>query len=160
MNDWIDAATESAALDDARTRAAVPTRHARHARVDELLSRPGACPRELPPLGLHARVMNLIGQGSEETPYVFARTGLMALAATLLLGAGVAFITLARREAPQPPTPIAQLDAGAFTGLPARARALTSDDANPLVIEARLMRDDTERAARILFAQIPTRLRP
>lgn len=158
MNDWAQAIRISGSLDDRRDRTHVP---APQARVDEALSRPGSVPNVAVPNDLRERILRRI---ADEPPQPLAAPWAwrpLTLAAALVAIASVTAYTLI----PSPPAavtpgPVAtlDLDASYLTQLPAKAEPIALGMGDPLLDEARLMGEDTKRAAQVLLARLPSRL--
>lgn len=160
MNDWAQAIRISDSLDDRRDRTHVP---APQARVDEALSRPGSVPNVAVPNDLRERILRRI---ADEPPQPLAAPWAwrpLALAAALVAIASITAYMLI----PAPPTtitpgPVAiaplDLDASYLTQLPAKAEPIALGMGDPLLDEARLMGEDTKRAAQVLLARLPSRL--
>ncbi|CAG0976379.1 hypothetical protein PHYC_01525 [Phycisphaerales bacterium] len=166
MKDWLEALKASAALDDRRDRGPAPRGQAR---VDEALSHPGAASWTPAPTHLRSRIMDRVGRAEPERA-ALRRTGPMrsaalAFAAMVVMGLGVGvYLAWPRTPAATPDSrgsaaKAPELSTGALVQMPAEAGPIAmAAMENPLVEEARLIREDTRRAVERVFARLPMRM--
>ncbi|MDX2132906.1 MAG: hypothetical protein SFY69_12720 [Planctomycetota bacterium] len=159
MNDIVDALTTSRQLDDRRSAGEAGSVPTGHARVHRALSDHGATPWLEAPSALRERILARTTAPPREPG--FARHALFgALAAAVVLGAGIAVIVMTSPATPPAtgaPPRIAQDAPGpaALVRLPSSVAPITESVPAPLLEEAENIRVDTRRAVAAVFGRLP-----